>query len=110
MACERIPSREVNPAHHTEPNRPHRDCIQCAATAAASDTVGPPAAYCPAVTRETPSATMLAMYLRRIGITRSVSALNALADEIERAYPNDEATPRLLGVIAVKAAQLAGAN
>jgi len=53
---------------------------------------------------------MLVRYLRRIRLTRSVPALHALADEIEREYPTDEATPRLLCVIAVKAARLAGKN
>ena len=53
---------------------------------------------------------MLALYLRRIRLTRSVLALKALADEIEQQYPTDEATPRLLDVIAVKVARLATSN
>jgi len=53
------------------------------------------------------SAPILGRYLRRIRLTRSASALRALAAEIERRFPDDEATPRLLGLIAVKAARLA---
>ena len=42
------------------------------------------------------SAPTLALYIRRIRLTRSVPALNALADEINREFPTDEATRRLL--------------
>ena len=56
------------------------------------------------------SAAQLALYLRRIRLTRSVLTLKALADEIEQQYPTDEATPRLLDVIAVKVARLATSN
>ena len=56
------------------------------------------------------SATELAAYLRRIRHTRSVPMLHALADELRRDYPTDEATPRLFGVIVAKANRLAGAN
>lgn len=52
----------------------------------------------------------LAAYLRRVRLTRSVPALHALANEIERQFPCDEATPRLLAVIGVRAKRLAGAN
>ena len=56
------------------------------------------------------SAPTLALYLRRIGLARSVPALAALAHEIERRYRGDEATPRLLAVIALRVKRLAGAN
>ena len=56
------------------------------------------------------SAATLAVYLRRIRLTRSVAALSALAAEITREFPTDEATPRLLAVIALKVKRLAGAN
>lgn len=56
------------------------------------------------------SAQMLAVYLRRIRLTRRVPALQALAREIALRFPDDEATPRLLGVIAVKANRIAGSN
>ncbi|MDA1196210.1 MAG: hypothetical protein O2894_13655 [Planctomycetota bacterium] len=56
------------------------------------------------------SATQLGLYLRRIRLTRSVPALHALADEIERKFLTDEATPRLLAVIEVKTARMAGKN
>lgn len=39
------------------------------------------------------SAPTLALYLRRIQDTRSVAALNTLADEIERAYPPTKPRP-----------------
>lgn len=43
------------------------------------------------------SAPTLALYLRRIRLTRAVTARNALADEIESvSIPTDEATPLLL--------------
>lgn len=54
------------------------------------------------------SAPMLALYLRRIRLTRSVPGLYALADEIDREFPDDEATPRLLAAIAVSVERLAG--
>lgn len=56
------------------------------------------------------SAPTLALYLRRIRLTRSVPVLHAMAVEIERRFPNDEATPRLIGVIAIKAARLVEAQ
>ncbi len=54
------------------------------------------------------SATKLGLFLRRIRATRSVPALHSLADEIEREFPSDEATPRLLAVIAVRVTRPAG--
>lgn len=42
--------------------------------------------------------------------TASAPALNALAAEIKWDYPTDEATPRLLAVIAAKAARMAEKN
>ena len=56
------------------------------------------------------SARMLAYSLLRIRLTHAVSALHSLAKEIEAEYPEDEATPRLMGLVAAKAARLAGAN
>lgn len=53
---------------------------------------------------------MLGTYLRRIRFARSVPALIALANEIATMFPADEATPRLLGVIQVKAKRLASVN
>jgi hypothetical protein len=49
------------------------------------------------------SAATIALKLRRIRLTRSVPALYALADKFERQFADDEATPRLLGVIATMA-------
>ncbi|MDA1081987.1 MAG: hypothetical protein O2973_09990 [Gemmatimonadetes bacterium] len=54
------------------------------------------------------SATQLGLYLRRIRLTRSIPALYALSDEIERELPTDEAMPRLLAMIAVKAGSAGG--
>ena len=56
------------------------------------------------------SAATLAVYLRRIRLTRSVAALSALAAEINREHPTDDATPRPFGVIGVRVKRLAGAN
>ena len=56
------------------------------------------------------SAPTLGRYLGRIQLTHAVSALHALAREIERRFPEDEATARLLGVIALKLERLALAN
>ena len=56
------------------------------------------------------SAPMLARYVRRIRLTRRVPALSALARETERRFPDDEATPRLLGVIATKTTRIAVSN
>jgi hypothetical protein len=53
---------------------------------------------------------MLARYLRRIRITRSVPALHARASEIERDYPTDEATPRLLALAVLRVKPIAGEN
>jgi hypothetical protein len=52
----------------------------------------------------------LAYFLRRIRLTQSVPALHSLANEITAEYSEDEATPRLLGLIAAKAARLTGAD
>ena len=51
----------------------------------------------------------MAHYLRRIRLTCSVPALHALADEIERQFPDDEKTSQLFGVIAAKFERLAKA-
>ena len=56
------------------------------------------------------SAPTLALYLRHIRLTRAIPALHALADEIKRGQPNDEATPRLLAVITVRIKRLASKN
>ena len=56
------------------------------------------------------SAPTLASFLRRIQRTHAVPALQAIAEEISRQFPTDEATPRLLGMIARKVKRLAGAN
>lgn len=56
------------------------------------------------------SAPMLAVFLRRIRLTRRVPALQALAHEIALRFPDDEATPQLLGVIVLSAMRLAGAR
>ena len=45
------------------------------------------------MTASAASAPALALYLRRIQDTRSVAALNTLADEIERAYPPTKPRP-----------------
>ena len=42
------------------------------------------------------SAPMLSLPLRHIRLIRATPALQALADEIGREYPDDKATPRLL--------------
>jgi len=42
------------------------------------------------------SAAQLARYLRRSGLKRSAPAVHALGAEINRKFPADEATPRLL--------------
>ncbi len=56
------------------------------------------------------SAPELAVYLRRIRLTHSVADLQALTREIERVFPTDEATPRLMAMIGLKAAQLTKSN
>ena len=52
----------------------------------------------------------LAGYLRRISLTESIPELQALAREIERRFEDDEATPRLRKLIAVKVEGLARTN
>jgi hypothetical protein len=52
---------------------------------------------------------MLAGFLRRIRLTDTITALRNLAGEIKAQYPEDEATPRLKGVVEAKAARLEGA-
>ena len=70
-----------------------------------------PTRYAPVMpTHPEMSAPTLAVYLRRIRLTRRVPALQALAHEIETRFPADEATPRLLSVIAGKATQIAASN
>ena len=70
-----------------------------------------PARYGPGMpTQSEMSAPMLGLYLRSICLTHALPALNAIAEEIGRRFPADEATPRLLSVIAIKATRLAEAN
>lgn len=56
------------------------------------------------------SAPMLGRYLGRIQLTHAVPALQAIAAEVAREFPTDEATPRLLGMIALKVKRLVGEN
>lgn len=56
------------------------------------------------------SASLLAFYLRRIRLSRRVPRLHELAREIELQFPSDEATSRLLAVLATKIQRLARAN
>lgn len=56
------------------------------------------------------SAPTLAHFLAHIQGTQSIRTLHGLAHEIEHAFPNDDATPRLTGIIEARAARLVGAN
>ncbi|MDP9201499.1 MAG: hypothetical protein M3P26_06150 [Gemmatimonadota bacterium] len=56
------------------------------------------------------SALAMAHYLHLIRRTKSIPRLSALAREIAERFPEDEATPRLTGIIAAKAGRLARAN
>lgn len=56
------------------------------------------------------SAQTLAHYLALIQDTKTVPALHALAHEIASAFPRDEATPRLMDVIAAKVQRPVAAN
>lgn len=56
------------------------------------------------------SALTLAHFLGHIQDIHAVVELQALAAEIAAAYPDDEATPRLTGVIAAKVARIVGSN
>ena len=40
----------------------------------------------------------LGLYLRRIRFTRSAPVLHAIAAEVERQFPSDEATPRVVAM------------
>ncbi len=55
-----------------------------------------PAPYPLGMTYSKMTAATLALYLRRIQLTRAVPALNSLSAKINREFPTDEATPRLL--------------
>ena len=48
--------------------------------------------------------------VRRIRLTQSLPALQALAREVVSAYPDDEATPRITAMIRVKTARIAKSN
>ena len=50
------------------------------------------------------------LLIRRIRTTQTVPALSALRDELQRRYPDDEATPTLARMIAAKMERLAGRN
>ena len=52
----------------------------------------------------------MARYLRRISLTKTAPGLQALSREIERRFPLDEATPRLVKVIAIKVKRLVQMN
>ena len=52
------------------------------------------------------SALAMAHYLHLIRRTKSIPRLSALAREIGERFPEDDATSRLTGVIAVKVARL----
>ena len=49
-------------------------------------------------------------YIRRILLAKSIAEFRALSREIERRFPLDEATPRLVKVIAIKVKRLVQMN
>ena len=52
----------------------------------------------------------MAGYLRRISLTKTIPVLQALSREIERRFSLDEATPRLMKVIAIRVERLVRMN